>query len=123
MRATILALLVATTAADARPRVAQTQDRDRGRDRDRDREEDSDGPEASAVLPINLDDLIEVAIRLSPDAHRAKIDRVDAGSLAALSGQDVGVAGIGVSPAQVFVQGAGSCRVVGVVRAGDDERA
>ncbi|HWU90900.1 MAG TPA: TolC family protein [Kofleriaceae bacterium] len=37
--------------------------------------EDSDGPEAQAVLPIKLDELIEVAVRLSPELARAKADR------------------------------------------------
>jgi outer membrane protein TolC len=37
--------------------------------------EDSDGPEAQAVLPVKLDDLIEVAVRLSPELARAKADR------------------------------------------------
>jgi outer membrane protein TolC len=69
MRATIMALLVASTVAEARPRVAQEADDQR------DEENEGDGPEAQAVLPIKLDDLIEVAIRLSPDATRSKIDR------------------------------------------------
>lgn len=83
MRATIsvalFALLIDATA-DARPRarVAQESDRDH-RDPDND---EGDGPEAQAVLPIKLDDLIEVAIRLAPDATRAKIDRVAAKNLA-----------------------------------------
>ncbi|HWO26094.1 MAG TPA: TolC family protein [Kofleriaceae bacterium] len=38
-------------------------------------EEDSDGPEARAVLPVKLDDLIEVAVRLSPELARSKADR------------------------------------------------
>lgn len=75
MRATFLALLVVSTVAEARPRVAQRVDRD-------DDEEASDGPEAHAVLPLDLDKLIEVAIRLSPDASRAKIDRAVASNLA-----------------------------------------
>lgn len=37
--------------------------------------EDSDGPEAQAVLPVKLDDLIEVAVRLSPELARAKTER------------------------------------------------
>lgn len=37
--------------------------------------EDSDGPEAQAVLPVKLDDLIEVAVRLAPELARAKADR------------------------------------------------
>ncbi|HEY5951892.1 MAG TPA: TolC family protein [Kofleriaceae bacterium] len=80
MRAILLAvpcLVAASPLADARPRVAQNQDRDHDEDRD-----EGDGPEAQAVLPIKLDDLIEVAIRLAPDASRAKIDRVAAKNLA-----------------------------------------
>ena len=41
----------------------------------------------------------------------------DAGSLAALGSQDVGVAGVGVAPAQVVLQLAGQHGVIGVVRA------
>ncbi len=37
--------------------------------------EDQDGPEATAVLPIKLDDLIEVAVRLAPELARSKNDR------------------------------------------------
>jgi outer membrane protein TolC len=37
--------------------------------------EDGDGPEAQAVLPVKLDDLIEVAVRLAPELARAKTDR------------------------------------------------
>ncbi len=37
--------------------------------------DDDDGPEARAMLPVKLDDLIEVAVRLSPDLARAKLDR------------------------------------------------
>jgi outer membrane protein TolC len=56
-------------------RIAQ----DAGRDKS---DQDEEGPEAVAVLPIKLDDLIEVAIRQSPDASRAKIDRQVAKDLA-----------------------------------------
>jgi hypothetical protein len=47
----------------------------------------------------------------------------DAGSFAALSGQDIGVVGVGVTPAQVFVQVAGQREAVRVVGAGDHEGA
>jgi outer membrane protein TolC len=67
-----LALLAATSVVHARPRVAQTPDRDQQE------EDEGDGPEARAVLPIKLDDLIEVAVRLSPDLLRARVDRVGA---------------------------------------------
>ena len=45
----------------------------------------------------------------------------DAGAFPALGGQDVGVAGVGVAPAQVAVQCAGLDRVVRVVRVGEGE--
>ena len=44
----------------------------------------------------------------------------DAGAFTALGGQDVGVAGVGIAPAQVALQAAGQDRVVGVVRAAHD---
>lgn len=47
----------------------------------------------------------------------------DAGAFAALGGQDVGVACVGVAPAQVGVQFAGQGGVVRMVRAGDHEGA
>lgn len=72
MRTVVIgSILLATLVADAKPRharVAQNEDQD----------EESDGPEAKAALPIKLDDLIEVAVRLAPDLARAKIDRVAA---------------------------------------------
>src|ERR1044072_3597048 len=85
MRATILALLipisVASSIADARPRarVAQEPDRDQ---QDKDDDDEKPASEASAILPIKLDDLIEVVVRLAPDASRAKIDRQVAKNLA-----------------------------------------
>src|SRR6185369_10729801 len=45
----------------------------------------------------------------------------DAGALAALGGQDGGVAGVGVAPAQVGLQVAGEHGVVGMVRVVHDE--
>ena len=45
----------------------------------------------------------------------------DAGAFAALGGEDVGVAGVGVAPAQVGVQGPGLDGVVGVVGVGQGE--
>lgn len=84
MRATVLlaAILFAASVADARPhrtRVAQSEDAQEGdATNDRDQEEESDGPEALAALPIKIDDLIEVAVRLAPDLARARIDRVTA---------------------------------------------
>jgi len=44
--------------------------------------DDDDGPEARAQLPIRLDDLIETAVRLSPDLMRARIDRSAAAAAA-----------------------------------------
>ena len=48
---------------------------------------------------------------------------VGAGSFAALGGEDVWMAGVGVAPSQVVAQGVGRDGVVRVVRAGDHERA
>src|SRR6266545_1835149 len=47
----------------------------------------------------------------------------DAGAFAALRGEDVGVAGVGVAPPQVCLQVAGERGVVGRVRAGHGEGA
>jgi hypothetical protein len=45
----------------------------------------------------------------------------DAGSLAALGGQDVGVAGVSVAPAQVILEFPGQHGVAGVIRAAHDK--
>ncbi len=42
------------------------------------KQDEADGPDAAAVLPIKLDDLIEAAIQRSPDLMRAKADRAAA---------------------------------------------
>ena len=44
---------------------------------------DQDGPEATSVLPIKLDDLIEIAVRQSPELARSKNDRLAAKGQAA----------------------------------------
>jgi outer membrane protein len=82
MRATIMALLVVSAAADARPRSRVAQNGEREDRKDVDKEDEIGGPEAVAALPVKLEDLIEVAIRQSPDANRAKIDRMVARDLA-----------------------------------------
>ncbi|GAB2790992.1 hypothetical protein GCM10027199_78820 [Amycolatopsis magusensis] len=46
----------------------------------------------------------------------------DASSFGALGCEDIGMAGVGVAPPQVTVQGAGRDGVIGVVRPGDRER-
>ena len=75
MRTLLLGAILVPAAlaiADARPRARVAQD-----DRDAEIDDDeSDGPEAQSYLPLKLDELIEVAVRLSPDVVRAKIDRV-----------------------------------------------
>ena len=45
----------------------------------------------------------------------------DAGAFAALGGQEVGVAGVGVAPAQVILHAAGQDGVAAVVRATQDK--
>jgi outer membrane protein TolC len=83
--ASILAAVLLASAASAAPRhrhhkeVAQSEDPDA---------EPSDGPEAQAMLPIKLDDLIEVAVRLAPDLARAKVDRSIAKDTAAGARRD-----------------------------------
>jgi outer membrane protein TolC len=39
---------------------------------------DSDGPEAIGIVPIRLDDLIEVAVRHAPNLAKAKLERIAA---------------------------------------------
>ncbi len=73
MRTIVIASILIATAADAKPRHARVAQSERESD-----EDEGDGPEAKAALPIKLDDLIEVAVRLAPDLARAKIDRVAA---------------------------------------------
>ncbi len=59
-------------AADRRRRTAQIEE-------DKDDGKDDDGiGEASAVFPINLDELIEVSVRLAPELARSKADRATA---------------------------------------------
>lgn len=63
----------APASADRRTkrRVAQEQ-------KETEDKEDQDGPEATAVLPIKLDDVIEVAVRLAPELARSKNERLSA---------------------------------------------
>jgi hypothetical protein len=77
---TLLALALWSLLA---PRAAVAQPGAQPSDRDDDDSEPSDGPEAQAVLPIHIDDLIDVAVRLSPDLARARNDRTVAGHTAA----------------------------------------
>src|SRR5260370_14755845 len=42
-----------------------------------------EGPEASGMMPINLDQVMEVAVRVSPNVARARVDRSVAGHQAA----------------------------------------
>lgn len=84
--AILVAVLLASTAS-AQPRhhrkeVAQSDDTS---DHD---DEPGDGPEAKAVLPIKLDDLIEAAVQRAPDLARAKIDRTTAKESAAGARRD-----------------------------------
>lgn len=72
-------------AADRGRRVAQArQDQEKdGSDRD-----DQDGPEATKALAINIDQLIEVAVRLAPDLARSRQDRLTAKGQADASRRD-----------------------------------
>jgi len=51
-------------------------------------DDDGDGPEAKGVALFKLDDIIEVAVRLSPDIARARADREIAHSAADASRKD-----------------------------------
>ena len=51
-------------------------------------DEPGDGPEAKAMLPVKLDDLIEAAVNRAPDLARAKVDRVAAIDTAAGARRD-----------------------------------
>src|SRR5215468_1079759 len=51
-------------------------------------EDEGDGPEAKGVALFKLDDIIEVAVRLSPDIARAKTDREVARASATAAGKD-----------------------------------
>ncbi len=73
--ASILAAVLLASAASAAPRHHHHKEVAQSEDDVQPDAEPSDGPEAQAMLPINLDDLIEVAVRLAPDLARAKVDR------------------------------------------------
>src|SRR5215468_1956439 len=51
-------------------------------------EDDGDGPEARGVAVFKLDDIIEVAVRLSPDIARARTSRDAARQAAIAAGRD-----------------------------------
>jgi len=91
----VVAVLLLATVAHARPhrRHARAAPEDvGGDDRDDDRADspddlEGDGPEARAMLPTRLDDLIANAVRQSPDLARAKADRSIARDAAAGEGR------------------------------------
>lgn len=80
-------ILLATATASARPKHSRVAQNDRTEQRDQE-DEDDDSGEAKAALPIKIDDLIEVAVRLAPDLRRARADRVAAGKAAEGSRRD-----------------------------------
>src|SRR5690349_3742862 len=80
-------ILLATATASARPKHSRVAQNDRTEQRDQEDEDDDTG-EAKAALPIKIDDLIEVAVRLAPDLRRARADRVAAGKAAEGSRRD-----------------------------------
>ena len=73
--ASILAAVLLASAASAAPRHHHHKEVAQSEDDVQPDAEPSDGPEAQAMLPIKLDDLIDVAVRLAPDLARAKVDR------------------------------------------------
>ncbi len=87
-----MALAVIASLLASLPAVADRRTKRRTADVERDEPEpteiESDGPEARAVLPIKLDDLIEVAVRLAPDLARSKTDRAAAKGQAVAARKD-----------------------------------
>lgn len=84
-------LVAALTAAVVGPASARPRHPDRSND-DAPSSDDGDdipaaGPEARAMMPVKIDDLIEIAVRLSPDLARAKSDRLAAKHAAGASEQ------------------------------------
>src|SRR5678815_4478143 len=75
-RFTTIVALVSTVLATTAPIPAAAQPRGRAQaDTASAPADDGDGPEARGVALFKLDDIIEVAVRLSPDIARAKTDR------------------------------------------------
>src|SRR5262249_54813291 len=72
-RFTSLAAAVATVfgTLPSPPAAAQPRGRSQANTASAPAEDDGDGPEASAVATFKLDDIISVAVRLSPDLARA----------------------------------------------------
>lgn len=60
------------------PAAADRRTKRRVAEEEKEQQEDQDGPEASAVLPINLDDVIEASVRLAPELARSKNERLAA---------------------------------------------
>ena len=80
----ILASLVWAAIANAQPGVQRPVDEDGNAalDTDDDGPGSGAGPEAAAMLPVKLDDIIDVAVRLAPDLARARVDRTTANHVA-----------------------------------------
>jgi outer membrane protein TolC len=88
-RFTTIVALVSTVLATTAPIPAAAQPRGRAQaDTASAPADDGDGPEARGVALFKLDDIIEVAVRLSPDIARAKTDREVARATATASGKD-----------------------------------
>jgi outer membrane protein TolC len=71
-------VLVPAAPADAQPRgrsQANSASAQAAQAAARDAADDEDGPEARAAAMFKLDEVIEVAVRLSPDIARARVDR------------------------------------------------
>lgn len=60
------------------PATADRRSKRRVAEEDTVEREDQEGPEATAVLPIKLDEVIEVAVRLAPELARSKNERLAA---------------------------------------------
>jgi hypothetical protein len=76
-----IAILLLTTLIGSLPEATAERKRKRRVAEDevqtsKEEAEDQDGFEATAVLPIKLDELVEVAVRLAPELARSKNDRL-----------------------------------------------
>ena len=85
-------LVAAVTAAlvgpaSARPRHPARSSKDDAPSSDDGDDVPAAAPEARAMMPVKIDDLIEIAVRLSPDLARAKSDRIAARHAAGASEQ------------------------------------
>src|SRR3954469_16627675 len=71
----VLPSVSATAQPRGRSQANTASSQEAASSRDSASDDDGDGPEARGVALFKLDDIIEVAVRLSPDIARARTDR------------------------------------------------